>query len=512
MKIPSLKKSKNWLIVGGGVGMIFILYAALCFYAEKKIVEKIEASNGSVTSATVSLLSRSISVVNFEWSSPPDSLLSKPHVIKIKNMGVSGIGLYNLLVNKTVDINKILLDSGEINFNAAHQNNSQKKKQSSKYKNFSIGKIELSNIDTHVFSDSTLNVSALSNITLKDVSVTLDSTVAPLYDAKSIQISILDININRNEGLYGVSADRFAYDSELKEMTIDSARLIPNYEKYEFAKQVGKQTDRINVSIPQLLIKGIDYRKLFDTAFVARKIEIHSFDLKTFRDKRIPFYREGTVPMPMESFIGLPIDIKVDSITIHESQITIEEIPEDRTESIVVPFDHVNAVFSSLNNRIKGNDNPKAELNASGVSFGGSSVNATFLFPLDGSPSYHATGSITHLPLKSLNPILLVMGDIQIESGNLNSLSFDFSYSDFASKGHVETIYENLSVTSLKDNKNLVSGIKTFLINLIVKEDKPKEMAKRKRTGEIDTPRDRKRFIFKVWWKSILDGLKDSIL
>jgi 1-acyl-sn-glycerol-3-phosphate acyltransferase len=52
----------------------------------------------------------------------------------------------------------------------------------------------------------------------------------------------------------------------------------------------------------------------------------------------------------------------------------------------------------------------------------------------------------------------------------------------------------------------------TLLINLIIKEDKTQKMAKKKRTGTIDIPRDRKRFIFNVWWKSIFDGLKASIL
>jgi hypothetical protein len=75
----------------------------------------------------------------------------------------------------------------------------------------------------------------------------------------------------------------------------------------------------------------------------------------------------------------------------------------------------------------------------------------------------------------------------------------------------VETIYENLSVISEHDKK-AISQLKTMLINLIVKEDKTQKMAKKRRTGTIDIPRDRKRFIFNVWWKSIFDGLKASIL
>ena len=95
----------------------------------------------------------------------------------------------------------------------------------------------------------------------------------------------------------------------------------------------------------------------------------------------------------------------------------------------------------------------------------------------------------------------------------LNKLKFDFQYTDLRSAGTLEIDYEDLRITSLKKKNDDTNEIKTLFINAFVKNDKTRlSLSKLKRTGNIDIERDRKRYIFNVWLKSILDGLKSTVL
>jgi hypothetical protein len=68
-------------------------------------------------------------------------------------------------------------------------------------------------------------------------------------------------------------------------------------------------------------------------------------------------------------------------------------------------------------------------------------------------------------------------------------------------------------VTGLKKERSPdESDFKTFLINTIIKNDKDKDVPIGKRTGKIEFERDRKRQIFNYWWKSLLSGIKASVL
>jgi len=73
--------------------------------------------------------------------------------------------------------------------------------------------------------------------------------------------------------------------------------------------------------------------------------------------------------------------------------------------------------------------------------------------------------------------------------------------------------YEDLKFKGLKKEKSREKDdLKTLLINTIVRNDKDKDVPREKRTGTISFERDRKRQIFNFWWKSLLSGIKGSVL
>ena len=214
----------------------------------------------------------------------------------------------------------------------------------------------------------------------------------------------------------------------------------------------------------------------------------------------------------MESFLNLSWKVKIDSILIGSSRITIEEFPKDGDEETLITFLDVNASLTGLNNRITKNENHYALLKATGLLMGSAKTHAEFQLPLDSKSAYTAKGKVSKFHLAELNPVFIPVANIRIESGYLNSLTFNFRYTEFNSKGELDIDYENLKLLSLNKNNSRTHELKTLFISFFIKKNRDQSGKHAKAVGIIDIERDRKRFIFNIWWRSILDGLRSTML
>jgi len=493
-------------------GIITLMAVAMTFitrYLENEITERISLNNGKANSIKVDLLSRSLKVTDFEWNSNQDSINKKRHTLKAKLISLTRLSLYQLVAKKSIHFKELRIDSGYLEFDKTKDTTSQKT-LNSRYKEVRFQNISLNALEIVIKTDTIKSASALINGEVTDLKVKIDSLTKFSYSAKKLEVLVEKVQLSRYTGMYGGTASRIRISTEKKSVEIDSLVVIPNYGKYEFAQHLGEQTGRMNISIPQLVISGLQFDKTFDKILTISKIEIKSFDLYTFKDKRLPFLRTHTIPLPMESFLKLPWAIQVDSTIIISSHITIEEFPEEGVVSGAVTFDDVNAILTGLNNRAEKKDTPYALLSATSQFMGTGKIKAAFLFPLDGKSIYKAGGSISQLPFTQLNP-MLKMVNLRVESGQLNNLTFDFNYTDASSEGTLGIDYENLRLLALDKNKKSTNEFKTILVNAFVKNNINQSKSPLKRMGIIDIERNKNRYIFNLWMISILDGLKEAM-
>src|SRR5258705_10487520 len=167
----------------------------------------------------------------------------------------------------------------------------------------------------------------------------------------------------------------------------------------------------------------------------------------------------------MESFVRLPFAVKVDSILIRDSHILVEELPERGNTTGVITFDNINASLTHLNNRRTESDPTMAQLNITALLLNKGDIKASFQFPLDDSQVYSAAGSVSKMNLATLNPVLSALGNVRVESGYLNTLTFQFNYTDLTSKGSLNIDYADLQLMSLDNHHRAIDGFKTFLMN-----------------------------------------------
>jgi hypothetical protein len=508
--MKSGKKRKLVILITSLIGSLILLLLTgfiLTNYLEHSLSKKLADLNAKSSSITVNLFTQSIHVIDLEWISENDSITNKHHLLKVKSISLNGVSIYQIVINKSIHFSEVIIDSGTLNFDISKDTIS-KVKSNLVYKEFHIKKILFQDINLHILSDSIESASVKVNGTIGELNIKLDSSTT--YSAKTCELVLANIQVSRYNGMYGGAASRVLISTSKQSIEIDSMLLIPNYSKYEFGHQAGEQIARLNLSIPQIVIKGLHFDKLFEKSIIASHIEINSFDLYSFKDKRLPFLRKRIIPLPMESFLKLPWHISFDTTIITNSHITIEEFPEAGITTGFVTFDHVNASFSALNNRIKKDENPYTTLHATGLIMGTGKIIADFQLPLDGKSIYKANGSVSQIPFIQFNSILKT-ADLRSESGQLNFLTFNFNYDETRSRGNLEIDYEDLRINVLNKNKNSTNTVKTILINAVVKNNINQSKSPIKRLGVIDSERNQQKFIFNFWWLSILDGLKSAM-
>jgi hypothetical protein len=236
-------------------------------------------------------------------------------------------------------------------------------------------------------------------------------------------------------------------------------------------------------------------------------------DLQLYRDKRVAFVPGKDIPLPQELISKFPFTIAIDSIHVHDASIFYEIFPEKGFHPGNVSFENLSATMDHVSNHRYYKNIPQATLVAQANLQGKGLIAASFTIPYSKKRLYNATGVISHLPLPLLNPMLENMAFIRIVSGKLNSLKFEFDYNSFSSTGSILINYEDLKVQSLTKEKEAdPNELKSFMLNIMLRNNKGKDVSKEKRTGVINIEPNRKKAIFNLWFKSILAGIENSVI
>jgi hypothetical protein len=501
-------------IVVGLVLLLTVSGAILSRYIHSKIKSRLESFGSEIGSLQVNLFTQSVSASEFQLSFAGDSANAIPHQATIQQIELNGINVYDLLTKRKLTISELVIDSGRVRYNTDIKFQISKDSGNNKMADVTIGKLTLRNLQTVIVSDSIAAVTGLLNIQAADIVVAekKDST-SNLFEITDIQGGVSNIKVNDKNGLYLTTIAKVNMDMAAQQLIIDSILLKPLHSKFKFAKAARKQTDRINVFVSQVKVSGLNYRQLLSQKVLAKKIDIYSSEVYSFRDKRMPFKETENKPLPMEALKKLDQDVEVDSLEVHSSKITYEEFPTDGFKSAKIIFEDLQAKMNNVINRSDSNKSRYSTLQASAKLLGKGLIEATFLLPIQPTFEYHAKGKISGFQLYHLNPILENLAFISVSSGRLNSMHFNFEYNDRFSNGALTINYEDLKIAGLKKEKKAdISDVKTFLINTFVKNDKDKDVPIENRTGTITFERDRKRQIFNFWWKSLLSGIKNSVL
>ena len=513
----------RWVLLPVLILSILLLVAGVVLsrVVKAKVIAALEEKNGTLEDLHLNLFQRAVTLQGVAWTATSPDTIKIPNHIAVRRLRISGIHVLAWFIHKNITVDKIELTEGEASYSMARNVKKDSASHSATvsseaapgllFQTVAVDKVILKNVKTNLYIDSLQTASGDVSFTLTGLQFDPAQGQNDLSALKIKSIEADFTSVQLSSKLYITKVSSVRLNSAKGKLLLDSISLTPKYRRYAFARKVGRQTDRFTLRIPKIAVEGLTFNPLNDST-AASSIHISSARLHVFRDKRFPFIKHHNVPLPVAMIRQFPFALQVDSVKITDAKIVYEEFPEKGFHTGQVEFDNLNATLTHLDNR-DSSQQGKAMLIASAKLMGKGLITSTFTLPYGKQQSYHAEGHIRNLPLPALNRALENMAFVNIVSGRLNDLYFNFDYNDIQSRGSIVVNYENLKIHGFtKEKESHASEFKSWIINLFIKNDKDKTMSKARRSGIIDFERDRRKAIFNLWWKSLLSGLKSSVL
>ncbi|HET9487486.1 MAG TPA: DUF748 domain-containing protein, partial [Chryseosolibacter sp.] len=292
---------------------------------------------------------------------------------------------------------------------------------------------------------------------------------------------------------------------------VDSVNVIADLGKLEFGRKRGYEVDRFEGSIPFLKVKN--FTLSFPDAKVKAGVAEAQFYLKIFRDKRLPF-KKSMKPLPIDAIRALPFELEIDSLKIIKSYVQYEEFGEEAPDPGGLYFDDLYAVLSNISSTAT---NGNMQLIADAELMGQGDLSMAVTFPLVRNKRSTLVGSLQDFEMSRINPMIKPAANIEVESGKMKKLSFNFTFNSVRSDGEIELNYEDLKLISYKDedkdNDDELDkdNLKSFMMNTFVfRKNMDEGVPEEKRTGTVMFLRDENRSVLNFWVKSLLSGIKSA--
>ncbi|MBS1730014.1 MAG: hypothetical protein JSS67_04470 [Bacteroidetes bacterium] len=338
----------------------------------------------------------------------------------------------------------------------------------------------------------------------------------PMDFTREAEVDLDRFSIKSKNGLYTFNAKNARINSLSRQLDIQSLSIDAFEGEKQFANHFHYQTDRYDVNFKGISLRNININDLLDKTISATDLNINNTVVKIYHDLHKPLRQKskvGNYPSQLLQKINIPINIP--SVLLKNALIEYRE-NEVVSDSIgVVSFQNSTLHVTNVTNipsYIQKN-------NLLNIAFQSKILNAipvkgNFGFSLNSKHgNFVVNGQVSAFDAIELNKVSIPMALIQINSGKINSLEFNFKGNDTIAHGKFVMKYDNLKVAVLKKDKESKDlkkrGLATFATNLIIANSNPAQSGLR--TQEPEYKREIYKSFFNLVWKTIFTGMKETL-
>ncbi|MFH1936846.1 MAG: hypothetical protein ABIK52_04720, partial [Bacteroidota bacterium] len=463
----------------------------------------------------------------------PDSAPSMLLSLNVNNLTVQDIHLKKALFSRRIEVKRIVVNSPELKLwrkkvsipdtTGKIPDTTQSIPLPKGWDYISVGKINL-RTGSLTYIDQvpdTVKEFVIPSIDIQLVNLWVDSTWKTdprIYNTDDIVVILRDIRQQTGNGMYAMLFGEVGISTGQNLLYVDRFHLEPLFNRHDFSRKLGYQTDRMDVHAGKITLSGIDWRELMlDKRLVAGKLQIDSLELDDYRDKRVPMRPGFKPPMPQQLIRNLKTYIWIDSLELINGKATYSEQVAEEPGTIF--FDRIHGILKGLTNDSAWLAEKKtSSLVAEAYLQGSGKLQATINFVFGDPMNRFSIPSalLTSFELPKVNPMLSKLMPAEIESGIVSKLVIHgIQFNDNYSRGSLTLYYNNLSFKIFDEKRSTWSGIKIGVINwlasdIVVAKSNPGPQGKL-RTGVIYFQRDKHKSIINFIWKSMLSGLKSTM-
>jgi len=507
-------------IVSFAVLLLFLKIVVVQPWIGNKIAAKINEKNKNyiveIDKVLVSVFPYGVELDSITIYSKQDTGGRKVLNGQITSIKLKGISLTKAMFKKDIEISEAIISNTSIKGKIPFPENARPPVISTL--NIRIDSILFDNIEFAI--QNTLNAVAYS---VKEGALKISDFQVEKQDTLNVGI-FKQINFNAKEflsvsadSMYTYTASGIVCSEDLNTLKADSFSIHPNYKEHEFTSRHKYQTDRIEARLSNIFLHNFSAAGyLTSKKLVSSFVEIGKIEVKAFRDKRIKFHHLKKAAF-QDMIYDYPAMINIDSIGLMSGNISYTEHVEKANEPGTVFFNELYAkIYKITNDTVYKTEKGYLKMSAEARLMGKARMTVLLkgrLFDKDN--TFLLNGTLSDMEAKDLNPMLEKNAFIYATSGKIDKMNFSFTADNSRALGKMIFLYHGLDIAvknkRTDDTTAIIERVTSIIANIKVIDSNPapKEAV---REGIIDYPRDPERFIFNYCAKSILSGIKSSLV
>ncbi|MFA5477679.1 MAG: hypothetical protein WC271_13365 [Bacteroidales bacterium] len=328
------------------------------------------------------------------------------------------------------------------------------------------------------------------------------------------EVHLREINYKLPKGFYEIVIQKVDISGTDSLITLSELQLIPQYDKKEFGKKMGYQTDRMELNVPTLEIRDFDLARFVATDTVhVRNIVVAEASLVAYRDKNIPFDHSRRPKLPQQMLAALPLPVDIEKVEVKNASILYQQLDPYADAPGEVPITRLyGTIYNVTNIRPVISRRGAMMWDVQAIFFGDGKMKVEITFPANlHCADFSFNASMGSMPAVGFNQMIVPTEGVKIEQGTINSLWLRADAGEESAAGPMVLNYANLKVAVLKDNPEKSedkSGLLSLLANIVINSSNQNPAD----TATMYFERDKERSIFNYLAKTVVSGLKATVL
>ncbi len=433
--------------------------------------------------------------------------------LEIDEISISDIKIFRFLFGNRWRIDRVEVIGLNVELTPVPEKESKESGITIPRPDIRINQILFNNSNIHYFRERLAQDAAayINNINIEVDRFIVPDAGAPVHAFfDDIILETSSIKYRTDNGDYDLEAESFVMNSRDGIIQIVGGKSNPLKTAAEMALEAGRPIDKFMVSFDEFLAEGILIEDLLSREdFYSKKIRLTKPGLAIRRDRTFSRPERDDRILPAVQFKNLPLPVNVDSFFVTDGYISYGEEYMEEDRQGILSFYGVEMAVSKLNNRLP-DDSIRVHINTRFMDLSPLMLEAAFA--LDEKGTHRVKGRLGELDLSVMNPTIEGFLAMRVRNGIARSLDFVFVADDDISHGMLTFIYDDLEVRFLEEEtlrERRRDRFRSFIANRFVVRSNNR--AEDPRHATIEYERDKQRSMFNYWWRSISDGLMETI-
>jgi len=462
-----------------------------------------------------SLLPSTLDILNVSFKNSSQDSTQKQLEGNIQTIKFKGISLLNALFKRDIIVEDLQMSNCNI-LGEYPKADSLNKAILTKL-NIQINRVFLDSINLEIFEKSNSRSLKVTNAKISFVHLNFKKadTISVNHIAQ-IECSVHEIKAVSRNNFYSYFIKGLQYSETNRSFTAKNFTILPNYSDAVFALKHELQVDRLDATFDNIELNDFKLKDFLTNEIISTsKASVNSMNIRVFHDKRRKA-KHKIANIFQELIYKYPHALRIDTISVSTGNIVYLERNFYAPTPGKIFFEKVHAKIINVNNDTIYKSKPlNFQLFAQALLMGKGKLEVELSAPLfDKNNIFKMKGTLDRMDARELNPALENLAFMQIKTGNLISMSFNFRADNTKALGKMLLKYDNLKLKIINKKTNKTNGLKEAIIsyftNRQILNSNPLPGSK-SRSGIINYKRNPEKFIFHYWYKSAFTGILSSI-